>query len=411
MPLDVLTLFVVAVCLAALLGLFLFFTWIQDRKIEALAWWGSAYLLGGLGVGLRVLETAAASLSVPFGLPSAVLFVACGMVWNGARLFQGQRSRPLATAAGGIAWFVACQFPIFAQSTGNRIILSSVILSAYAFLTARELWRERRNRRRARWAAVFVPLLHAVVFLPPIALTLMQGAPLSDSWMAAFTLEMLVYSVGTAFIVLVMTKERAERMHKTAAATDTLTGVLNRRGFLEKTQALIARRPLRSKRVTALMFDLDHFKSINDRFGHAAGDEALRVFAQTISTTMREGDIIGRLGGEEFAALLPGAARDAGVAAERVRAAFERVGVEIGGHRMNATVSIGAADADARDCNIERLLARADAALYAAKEGGRNRVAFAADEMLPSPPAPGDAPKDLTARPILPPLGVAASGA
>jgi diguanylate cyclase (GGDEF)-like protein len=218
--------------------------------------------------------------------------------------------------------------------------------------------------------------------------------------MAVFTLETLLYAVGTAFIALMMAKERIANIHKTAAATDTLTGLLNRRGFLEGAQALIGG----TDRVTVLMFDLDHFKSINDRHGHAVGDDALKVFAKTIQDTLREGDVIGRLGGEEFAALLPAACTEAAIAAERVRAAFEIAGVEIGGHRMGATVSIGMADAPAATCNIDRLFSRADAALYAAKASGRNRVARAPDEVIGS-----DTPEARAATgPILPALAHAA---
>ena len=113
---------------------------------------------------------------------------------------------------------------------------------------------------------------------------------------------------------------------------------------------MIARRARKNgSRVSVLMFDLDHFKSINDSFGHAVGDAALRVFAETIQTTMRESDVIGRLGGEEFAAIVLGSANDAAIAAERVRAAFEAAGAVIAGHPIGATVSIGAADCLAND--------------------------------------------------------------
>ena len=396
MLLDIPTLFTVSTGIVAALGMFLLFAWIQDRNIRALAWWAAAYLVGGAGVALWMLDKTV-SPPLPFGFGSALLFVACGMIWNGARLFHGGRVRPFALCAGGVIWLVACQFPLFTQSGANRVVLSSIMVSGYAFFTARELWFERRNRRQARWAAIFVPLLHGLVFLPPIALALTQPdglgvAPLPVGWKAVFILEALLYAVGTAFIVLMMAKERVESIHKTAAATDTLTGLLNRRGFLERAQALTARHPSGDRRITALMFDLDHFKSINDRFGHAIGDEALRVFAKTIQSTLRDGDIVGRLGGEEFAVVLPSGTANATVAAERVRAAFEIAGVEIGGHRMGATVSIGAACSTMAGCNIDQLLSRADAALYAAKEGGRNRVAYAPDEtaapLLAAVPSP-----------------------
>jgi diguanylate cyclase (GGDEF)-like protein len=291
----------------------------------------------------------------------------------------------VALAGGGALWLVASQFSVFAQSPSNRVVLSFIIVSAYTFFTARELWRERRGLSRR--AAIFVPLLHGMVFLPPIPLAFLrpggQGTLLfSSGWMAIFTLEILLYAVGTAFIVLTMAKERAESIHKTAAQTDALTGLLNRRGFLGQAQALIAERSPEDQ-VTVLMFDLDHFKSINDRFGHATGDDALRVFAKTIKANMRVNDLIGRLGGEEFAAVLPSALAEARTVAERVRAAFEIAGAEISGRRIGATVSIGATCAAVPGCDIEALLARADAALYNAKGNGRNRLEASDDIDLP----------------------------
>jgi diguanylate cyclase (GGDEF)-like protein len=173
------------------------------------------------------------------------------------------------------------------------------------------------------------------------------------------------------------------RILKDAASTDELTGLLNRRGFLNAAQQMIARQAQKREPVSALMFDLDHFKSINDRFGHGIGDAALRVFANTIAATMRASDIIGRFGGEEFVALLPGTLSDAKVVAERVRKAFAAAGATVAGHDLNATVSIGAAAAGA-GTDIVALLAAADAALYRAKAQGRNRVELAPESEPPA---------------------------
>jgi diguanylate cyclase (GGDEF)-like protein len=388
MFLDVPTLFIVSTCIAGLLGLILFFAWIQDRSIRALAWWGAAYMLGGVGVAIWIAESALMSQPFTYGISNALLFAACGTIWTGARLFYAREIRPLALCAGAAIWIVACQIPSFAASDMARIVLSSLIVSAYTFATAREIWTDRRKRDRWRWAAICMPVLHGLVFLPPIPLAVMNAgeeALLPNGWIAVFTLETLLYVVGTAFIALMMVKERAESQYKMAAATDPLTGLLNRRGFMERADVLVGRSARkRGGRVSLLMFDLDHFKSINDRFGHAVGDAALRVFAETAQNTMREGDVVGRLGGEEFAALVSGSAGEAAVAAERVRAAFEAAGVTIAGHAMGATVSIGVADTRAKACNISHLLARADTALYAAKEAGRNRVVCAPKEVKAS---------------------------
>ena len=136
-----------------------------------------------------------------------------------------------------------------------------------------------------------------------------------------------------------------------------------------------------------LMLDLDHFKSINDRFGHAIGDEVLRVFANVARSSMRASDIVGRLGGEEFAAIVPEPMEFAARIAERLRAGFEAAGVTVGGHAIGATVSIGAATSSEPVTDIDALIARADAALYRAKHDGRNRLYAADDEPRAEPGA------------------------
>jgi diguanylate cyclase (GGDEF)-like protein len=307
-------------------------------------------------------------------MPNALLFVACGMIWNGARLFHGRSVLPSGVLAGAMVWFVAMQSPPFAGSDQARVVLSSLVIAAYAFLTAFELRRERRRELAAWCRSVVTPVLHGAVFLAPILFSVLVTAGASaDGLFALFAIETLLYVVGTAFIVVVMAKERVALVHKTAAMTDILTGLFNRRAFLEAADRLMAQRGRKSQPISVLLFDLDHFKSINDRFGHAVGDDALKVFAATAGANVRATDVIGRLGGEEFAAILPGGAPEAVMVAERLRAAFESAGVAISGHQIGATVSVGIATAVA-PIGIDTLIARADAALYRAKGNGRNRV-------------------------------------
>jgi len=374
--LDITTLFIVATCITALLGLLLLSAWAQER-IRALAWWGTAYLVGGFSVAIWSVENLI-SPPLPPGMANALLFVACGMIWSAARIFHGRRVLWVAMTAGAIAWMVACLVPEFAYWTLARIVLSSLIVSAYTFLTAAELWRERRKTLLRRWPAVFVPILHGAVFLFPIPLASLLPAErgivsLASGWIAVFALETMLYVVGTAFIVLVLAKERTVRIQRDAAATDELTGILNRRGFFAAAHQLVARQAKRGEPVSVLMFDLDHFKSINDRYGHAVGDEALRLFGQVAGSTMRASDVVARFGGEEFVAMLPGSLADATAAAERVRLAFQAAAGSIAGRPVAATVSIGAASAELC-ADIASLISAADRALYRAKANGRNRV-------------------------------------
>jgi len=289
-------------------------------------------------------------------------------------------------------------WPSFADSAGLRIVLSSLTVSVYTFLTAAELWRERRRHLIRRWPALFVPILHGAVFLFPIPLaSVLPGdhgmMSLASGWIAVFALEVMLYVVGSAFIVLVLSKERTLSIHKTAAVTDPLTGLFNRRGFVEAGTQLIARAAQRQETVNVLMCDLDHFKAVNDNFGHSVGDSTLRLFAATLSGNMRVNDVICRLGGEEFAVIIAGALADGAAAAERVRTLYQAAATEVRGCPVGATVSIGIA-CGAPGADIEALLARADVALYRAKEHGRNRVELA-NELVPAPSASSAQPAAL----------------
>jgi diguanylate cyclase (GGDEF)-like protein len=161
------------------------------------------------------------------------------------------------------------------------------------------------------------------------------------------------------------------------ATTDSLTGLANRRQFFAAAESEIARARRYGGPVGLIMADLDRFKSVNDAGGHGAGDRMLAAVAQVLRGQQRPHDVLGRLGGEEFAFVLPGADLDATVrVAERVRVAIEALAVEWAGGHFHTTMSLGCASAaefDEHDMNaLERLVQAADAALYEAKRRGRN---------------------------------------
>src|SRR5690606_18565565 len=163
--------------------------------------------------------------------------------------------------------------------------------------------------------------------------------------------------------------------------TDPLTGWNNRRYLEARLREEIARCRRSRAPIACLMIDVDHFKKVNDRFGHLAGDEVLRGVARRIAKQVRSSDVAARYGGEEFVILLPGTdAQAASALAERIRAAVAAQPFELGGGRepLPVTVSVGVAECGPElpdgDAAGEALVARADAALYAAKAGGRNMV-------------------------------------
>jgi diguanylate cyclase (GGDEF)-like protein len=182
----------------------------------------------------------------------------------------------------------------------------------------------------------------------------------------------IVVIIGVAFLLNRVTA--SQRLLVRIATTDALTGIFNRRHFM----AVLAREQHRADRYATsfslLMLDIDHFKRINDTYGHPVGDEAIKAMATAASKFLRPTDMIGRFGGEEFVVMLPHT-DEAGavVAAERIRQSVADVVVSAGDQDVRFTVSIGAATY-VRRAKLDQLLECADQALYAAKSGGRNQV-------------------------------------
>jgi diguanylate cyclase (GGDEF)-like protein len=374
----------------------------KQESIPALKWWGTAYLLGAASVALWTLASSTLGEMLSLAL-NAIGFVACGMVWNASRVFHGRKPNLPGLVLGAIAW-VAAVMTLAPAASALRMTIGAGIVAVYAALTASELWTERRRTLQQRWPAFVVPVLHGLVLMLPILLgdfLRPQDAAFSGSiWMTVFSVELVLYAVGTVFVIFMLVSERAVTVHKTAASMDPLTGMFNRRGFSEATARVIEREASAGRPVTVLIFDIDHFKSINDRFGHPAGDEILKLFSTIVLNTLRISDLSGRIGGEEFAALLPCSLEEGVLAAERVREAFEASGIAVDEGPVDTTVSIGVAGGPA-GTELEVLLAAADTALYQAKRCGRNRVE-AAEELplslekwrrktagLPGQPRPG----------------------
>jgi diguanylate cyclase (GGDEF)-like protein/PAS domain S-box-containing protein len=159
------------------------------------------------------------------------------------------------------------------------------------------------------------------------------------------------------------------------AATDPLTGLANRRRFLKAAREEVAGAPSHGKGLSLIMVDVDHFKAINDSHGHDSGDLALTALAEILTRNLREEELVGRIGGEEFAVLLPGTdPRRAAAVAERLRSRVAETGIHGTDTPFQITISLGIAAWRGPHETVDRLLARADEELYAAKQAGRNRV-------------------------------------
>jgi diguanylate cyclase (GGDEF)-like protein len=385
MGLDVNTLFQVTIYVEAMLGLLLLFAWVQNASIRAVAWWGCAHLLRAASVVIFGLYGSVPEI-ISIDLANALLFTAFAVTWTGARVFDGRSPKPVFLFGGALLWLVACRIPAIADSLDARVLLSSGIITAYTWMTAYEFWQGRSEPLVSRWPAIFMLFAHGALFLLRTPLSAMlpwaaHSQVFESVWMTVLSFEALLFTIAIAFILLAMAKERTEFRHKTASLIDSLTGIANRRAFLEEAAQLTRRADARPAAV--LLIDLDHFKSINDRFGHAIGDRVLQVFAQTASSAMRPCDFIGRLGGEEFAVVLHDVGRERALAvAELIRAAFADNADEVDGRPVKATVSIGMVVSDGGVSDMPTLLGQADQALYCAKERGRNRVEIASLDLL-----------------------------
>ena len=387
MGLDVNTLFLVTIYVEAMLGLLLLFAWIQNSGIHAVAWWGCAHLLrAGSIVLFGMYGTVSDAISID--LANALLFTAFAVTWSGARVFDGRAPEPMYIVGGAILWILVSHTSSFVDSLDAKVMLASGIITAYTWATAYEFWRGRSEPLVSRWPAIFMLFAHGALFL--LRTPLAQVLPWSPTnqvfdsvWLTVLSFEALLFTIAIAFILLAMAKERTELRHKTAALVDPLTGIANRRAFLEEVATLSKRQEAEGRPAAVLLADLDHFKSINDRFGHAVGDQVLQIFAAAASAKLGPNDLIGRLGGEEFAMVIYDAGWDKGLAiAERIRMSFETVAADLDGHEIGGTVSMGMALAETSLFDIPALLAQADEALYCAKERGRNRVEVASLQLV-----------------------------
>jgi diguanylate cyclase (GGDEF)-like protein len=193
-------------------------------------------------------------------------------------------------------------------------------------------------------------------------------------WAGIFFLEGFALTVMSAFVFLSLIKERAERRYRFAAEIDGLTTAATRRFFVSQTRDLLARKQAKG---ALAVIDLDHFKSINDSFGHMGGDRVLQTFGAYVTQRLEQGMVFGRLGGEEFGIFMPDRSdREAGEFVESLRAGVEALEIPFMGNPMRVTISVGLASVRDAGVDFDHLMAAADSALYIAKEEGRNRLRF-----------------------------------
>lgn len=380
MILDIRTLLVVSVLLLAMMGIALFLTWRVNRSIVALRHWAIGYLL--LAAGLAATGLRDPEPSVPALLASNVLVGAApAAIWLGVRAFLNKPSpwRPLALL---YAVMLAAMLVLSAvlPNMAARVAVGSVYAGILSALCAVDLL------RAAGWSpcsamgttgSLFA--LHTVFYGVRLVMTFSAGAlpeVLEPTVVQTWTFleaPVVALAVGIAFII--MTTERLQDGLRHLATYDALTGVLNRRAFFAMAEGNFTRLGPGDAPFSLLLLDVDHFKSINDHFGHQAGDAVLKAVSRAAQSVLRANDLFGRYGGEEFCALLPATTlHQAQTIAERLRTSLGALSVEHGGAAISITVSIGVAEGGPGTESLDTVVADADAALYKAKAGGRNQT-------------------------------------
>jgi len=284
-----------------------------------------------------------------------------------------------------IAWFTVVQ-----PHAGLRTSLGPAYAACTLLVSAALVLRFRDRPRAAEWGAAAVMGLFAMSQFIAACVALTQGAEPVPVRVDLYNLVNFLtlpaaYTGMGMFVIFMLASDLSEQM-KEIAVRDQLTGLLNRRGFAEAAAKAFATARRTDRPLSVIMTDIDRFKAINDLYGHGTGDRALRHFSRILSQARRDEDVVARVGGEEFALVLPGTEVDEGIrVAERLCRQLEQTPMDTDIDPLVMTASFGVATISINDVNVSDIIVRADAALYRSKRAGRNRIDLESSQLMLMP--------------------------
>lgn len=354
----------------------LIISWLGARRDTHLLLW--ALSMGFVVAALATMSTGDTRFNTWKQIGAFIILLAgMALIYQGACVFRSGRAPLRKVAAGLLASVLATTLSFRLGYAGLGTIIVNLACAASMFGSALQYWRARAEAPAHLWVNAALYAVTGLSFLACALVLLVEGTfvldrPPSNLAEEFNSLMVIVGLTGIGALSLTLNQSRATRRHRQEALTDALTGLLNRRALFSRfgTTELAAGTAI-------LMCDIDHFKGVNDRHGHAAGDAVIAHFSAVMRENLRLEDVAARIGGEEFCAILPAVTpEEAKSVAEAIREAFETRPAEVDAMAIAATISVGIATSGPGE-SFSSVLNRADHALYKAKDGGRNIVTAA----------------------------------
>ena len=377
---DLKTIIFMSMLLTFMLSMLLAITRTHHKEVHGPGYWAVGNLVIGLGMVLVLIQLDAPKVIF---LPSMALIGAgLSLYINGIQAFIGRKpDHRIPIIVFGLLALIDAYFMLIRHDILLAIVLSALIFSVIYFYSARLTFsRDEGVVGNLFWIVSSLYLLMALLMLGRAVYASQASVEIFESF-ATWPINAYTFMLGAvsqffiSSLFVLMLSYKLNQSLESIATIDGLTSILNRRGLEDaalKMQDMCKRINLS---MTVILIDIDHFKKVNDKYGHLTGDDVLRHIAKVVAGILRSSDVFGRYGGEEFCAFLPNTTENDAIGlAERIRAGVEASPLKLDRGPIKTTISIGVADSVRAGYDFKGLIAAADGALYSAKNGGRNQV-------------------------------------